>query len=311
VINAVIQAGRSARQDNDAVRSGRIPRVLLDLGIRSSVGAPIVVEGALWGVIILGTQRERFPDDTEQRLEEFTELAATAIANADGRSELAASRARIVTASDETRRRIERDLHDGTQQRLVSIGFGLRMAESAIPEELEEARRTLGEVAVELNAVIDELREISRGIHPAVLSEGGLGPALRTLARRSVTQVELHGVIEERLPEPVEVAAYYVVSEALTNAAKHANASHVEVDATVRENSLQLSIRDDGVGGAKPLSGSGLIGLRDRVEALGGSIEIASQPGQGTHVAVRLPLELDGTPGRSNEPRPDRIPAGR
>jgi PAS domain S-box-containing protein len=311
VVNAVIQTGRSARKDNYAVSPGPIPRVIHNLGIRSSVGAPIIVEGALWGVIILGTQRERFPDGTEQRLEEFTALAATAIANAEGRSELAASRARIVATSDETRRRIERDLHDGTQQRLVSLGFGLRMAESIIPEEFEEARRTLGEVAGELNAVIDELREISRGIHPAVLSEGGLGPALRTLVRRSATQVTLRGIIEERLPEPIEVAAYYVVSESLTNAAKHANASHVEVDAAVRDNSLQLSIRDDGAGGAKPASGSGLIGLRDRVEALGGTIEIDSQPGKGTHVAVRLPLELDVTSDRAKKPHPDRIPAGR
>jgi PAS domain S-box-containing protein len=311
VVNSVIETGRSVRRDNDAVVPEGIPRVIQNLGVRSTVAAPIIVEGALWGVMILGTQRERFPDGTEERLEEFTALAATAIANADGRSELAASRARIVTASDETRRRIERDLHDGTQQRLVSIGFGLRMAEAAVPEELEEARRTLADVAGEVNAVIDELREISRGIHPAVLSEGGLGPALRTLARRSATQVELHSVVEERLPQPVEVAGYYVVSEALTNAAKHANASRVEVDAAVRGNDLQLSIRDDGVGGANPAIGSGLIGLRDRVEALGGSIEITSLAGEGTHVFVQLPLNLDLASDESGEPRPDRIPAGR
>jgi PAS domain S-box-containing protein len=304
VVNAVIETGRSARKDNYAVTPGRIPGVIRDLGIRSSVGAPIVVEGALWGVIILGTQLERFPEDTEQRLEEFTALAATAIANAENRSELAASRARIVATSDETRRQIERDLHDGTQQRLVSIGFELRLAESTVPAELEETRKSIVKVAGEVNAVIDELREISRGIHPAVLSEGGLGPALRTLARRSVIHVELHDVIEERLPEPVEVAAYYVVSEALTNAAKHANASRVDIEAALQDNSLRLSIRDDGAGGANPASGSGLIGLRDRVEALGGSIEIDSPPGHGTHVVVRLPLKLDLRPDESNEPRP-------
>jgi signal transduction histidine kinase len=311
VVNAVIETGRSARKDNYAVTPGHIPGVIRDLGIRSSVGAPIIVEGALWGVIILGTQRERFPDDTEQRLEEFTALAATAIANAANRSELAASRARIVAASDETRRQIERDLHDGTQQRLVSIGFELRLAESTVPPELEETRKTIVKVAGEVNAVIDELREISRGIHPAVLSEGGLGPALRTLGRRSAIHVELHDVTEERLPEPVEVAAYYVVSEALTNAAKHANASRVDIEADVQDNSLRLSIRDDGAGGANPASGSGLIGLRDRVEALGGSIGIDSPPGHGTHVVVRLPLKLDLTPDESKEPRPTQIPAGR
>ena len=304
VVNTVIETGRSARKDDYAVSAGRVPGVIRDLGIRSSVGAPIIVEGALWGVIILGTQRDRFPDDTEERLEDFTELAATAIANAESRSELAASRARIVAASDETRRQIERDLHDGTQQRLVSIGFELRLAESTVPAGLEETRKTIAKVASEVNAVIDELREISRGIHPAVLSEGGLGPALRTLARRSTIQVELHDVTEGRLPEPVEVAAYYVVSEALTNAAKHAKASRVDVEANVQDRSLRLSIRDDGAGGANPANGSGLIGLRDRVEALGGSIEISSPPGHGTHLVVRLPLKLDLGPDESKEPRP-------
>ncbi|MFL5962577.1 MAG: GAF domain-containing protein [Gaiellaceae bacterium] len=311
VVSAVIDTGRSARKDNYANTPERIPGVVRDLGIRSSVGAPILVEGALWGVIIVGTLRERFPEDTEQHLEEFTELAATAIANAESRSELAASRARIVGASDETRRRIERDLHDGTQQRLVSLGLELRLAESTVPAELEEARRTIGEVARQLNQVIDELREISRGIHPAILSEGGLGPALRTLARRSAIPVELAGVIDERLPEPVEVAAYYVVSEALTNTAKHANASRVDVVATVRDTSLRLWIRDDGGGGANPAGGTGLIGLRDRVEALGGSIEVNSPPGRGTELIVELPRELDLTPGKSTESPPPRIPASR
>jgi PAS domain S-box-containing protein len=299
VLTAVIETGRPARKDYDAAAKG-MAGVIRRVGIHSSVAAPIVVEGAIWGVIIVGTGRERFPDDTEQRLEEFTELAATAIANADNRSELAASRARIVAASDETRRRIERDLHDGTQQRLVSLGLELRLAESTASTELDEPRRTIGRVAEELNRVIDELREISRGIHPAILSAGGLGPALRTLARRSAIPVALDGVIEHRLPEPIEVAAYYVVSEALTNATRHANASRVDVEAAVRDSSLWLSIRDDGAGGANPAGGSGLIGLRDRVEALGGSIEINSPPGHGTRVAVQLPLELDLSPDESN-----------
>jgi PAS domain S-box-containing protein len=299
VIAAVLKTGRSARKDDYGDASEPARR----LGIRSGVGVPIVVEGALWGIVAIGTVRERFPDDTGHRLEEFTALAATAIANAESRSELAASRARIVAAADETRRRIERDLHDGTQQRLVSLSLELRLAESTASSELGESRSTIRRVADELNGVIDELREISRGIHPAVLSEGGLGPALRTLARRSAIPVVLGGVIEHRLPEPVEVAAYYVVSEALTNAAKHANASRVDVEADVRDSSLRLSIRDDGVGGANAAGGSGLIGLRDRVEALGGSIEIESPPGEGTRVAVRLPLELDLTPDEPREPR--------
>jgi PAS domain S-box-containing protein len=309
VFTEVLETGRPSRRDNDAESTTRIPPVIRDLGIRSSVAAPIVVEGALWGAVILGTTREHFPDDTEQRLEDFTELAATAIANAHSRTEVAASRARIVAASDETRRRIERDLHDGTQQRLVSLGLHLRLAESTVPEELDETRSTIGKVAGELNEVIDELREIARGIHPAIVSEGGLEPALRTLARRSAIPVELGGVIEERLPEPVEVAAYYVVSEALTNATKHANASRVNVGAAVRDNCLVLTIHDDGVGDANPSGGSGLIGLRDRVEALGGSIEIHSPRGQGTHIAVELPLVLDLTSDEAKKPRPPRIPA--
>jgi signal transduction histidine kinase len=247
----------------------------------------------MWGVVGIGTVRERFPDDTEQRLEQFTALAATAIANAESRSELAASRARIVAASDDARRRIERDLHDGAQQRLVSLGLDLRLAESTLPPDLVDARRTLARVAGELDFVMEELREMSRGIHPAILSEGGLGPALRMLTRRSAIPVVLGHVVDCRLAEPIEVAAYYAVSEALANAAKHANASRVDVEALALDGTLRLSIRDDGVGGAEPRNGSGLVGLRDRVEALGGSIEITSPPGQGTHVVVRLPLGLD------------------
>jgi PAS domain S-box-containing protein len=288
-IAAVRETGRSARIDGYGDESAPFRLV----GIRSGVAVPIVVEGSLWGVIAIGTVRERFPDDAGERLAEFTHLAATAIANAENRSELAASRARIVAASDETRRRIERDLHDGTQQRLVSLGLVLRLAESTLSAESEETRRTIARVAGELDNAITELRELSRGIHPAILSEGGLEPALRTLARRSAIPVELDAVIDQRLPEPIEVAAYYVVSEALANATKHANASRVKVEAEGRDGSFRLSIRDDGIGGADPAGGSGLVGLRDRVEALGGSIEISSPPGQGTHVAVRLPLEFD------------------
>jgi PAS domain S-box-containing protein len=308
VLTATLQTGRRARKDDYGVGSGRVPGLLRDLGVQSAVAVPIVVEGALWGAIVIGTLRELFPHDTEQRLDAFTELAATAISNAESRSELAASRARIVTASDEVRRRIERDLHDGTQQRLVSLSLELRVAESAVPAELAETRATIGGVAGELNHVIDELREISRGIHPAILSEGGLGPALRTLARRAAIPVVLGSVIDHRLPEPIEVAAYYVVSEALTNATKHANAERVMVEAAVRDSSLRLSIRDEGVGGADPAVGSGLVGLRDRLEALGGSIEISSPPGQGTQIVARLPVELDLTPAQS-EDGSNRVPA--
>ncbi|HEX6673719.1 MAG TPA: HAMP domain-containing protein [Actinomycetes bacterium] len=206
------------------------------------------------------------------------------------REELAASRARIVAAADQARRRIERDLHDGTQQRLVSLVLDLRAAEAAVTPELPELRGQLARVAEGLAGELDELREISRGIHPAILSEGGLGPALRALARRSAVPVELDVQVVARLPEPVEVAAYYVVSEALANAAKHAHASVVQVEARARDGGLRLTVRDDGVGGAAPGQGSGLIGLTDRVEALGGTISIASPGGQGTTLLVDLPV---------------------
>jgi signal transduction histidine kinase len=206
-------------------------------------------------------------------------------------ADLTRSRARVVAASDETRRRIERDLHDGTQQRLVSLGLELRAAEAMAPPELTELRSQLSQTAQGLAGAIEELQEISRGIHPAILSKGGLGPALGTLARRSAIAVELEVDADRRLSEPIEAAAYYVVSEALTNAAKHSGASAVHVSVAGRDGFVHVSIRDDGVGGAVPARGSGLIGLKDRVEALGGEIEIESPPGGGTSLHVRIPTE--------------------
>jgi signal transduction histidine kinase len=207
------------------------------------------------------------------------------------RAELAASRARIVAAADETRRQIERDLHDGVQQRLVSLALAQRSAEAIVPPELYELRVQLSQVVDGLAGAIDELQEISRGIHPAILAQGGLAPALKTLARRSAVPVELEVRAEARLPEPVEVGVYYVVSEALTNAAKHAHASAVYVAVEVHDGVLELSIRDDGAGGADPALGSGLVGLADRVDALGGTIELASPLGQGTTLLITIPLK--------------------
>jgi signal transduction histidine kinase len=229
--------------------------------------------------------------DTESQIAEFTELVATAVANAESRAELTASRARVVATADETRRRIERDLHDGTQQQLVSLALELRAAAAAVPTELDELAARLSRTAKGLADVVENVREISQGIHPAMLSEGGLGPALRTLARRSTVPVELDVRTDRRLPGPVEVAAYYVVSEALTNAAKHASASVVHVDLEAEDSMVQLTIRDDGVGGADPGRGSGLIGLRDRIEALGGKIEVASPTGSGTSLFVKIPID--------------------
>jgi signal transduction histidine kinase len=222
---------------------------------------------------------------------QFAELLDTAIANADSRNQLTASRARLLTASDEVRRRFERDLHDGIQQRLVSLSLELRSVETTAPDENEELAGHLAHVGEGLLGAIDDLRELSRGIHPAILSEGGLAPALKALARRSTVPVRLDLAVDERLADSVEVGAYYVVSEALTNAAKHARASEVEVRAQSRDGVLELGIDDDGVGGADPSRGSGLTGLADRIEALGGTIAIASRPGEGTSLRVELPLD--------------------
>jgi signal transduction histidine kinase len=289
----ILETGRSARIDNYAdIASGPIGVAARDAGINSSLAAPIAVEGRLWGLIAASSNlKQLLPADTEARLASFTELVATAIANAESRAELKASRARIVAAADETRRRIERDLHDGVQQRLVSLQLQMRAAQAAVPPQLGELESDLSRLADGLASVFDELREISRGIHPAILSEGGLGPALRSLRRRSAVPVELHLHAERRLPARVEVAAYYVVSEALTNAAKHAHASVVKVELDAHDAILQLAIRDDGIGGADPSRGSGLVGLSDRIEALGGTLEVTSPTGSGTTLLIELPAE--------------------
>jgi PAS domain S-box-containing protein len=289
----VIRTGRSARADGYGRASESVHPRAERLGIRSAVAIPIMVEGSLWGAIAAGTDREQFPADAEQRMAEFTDLVATAIANADSRSQLAASRRRIVAATDEARRQIERNLHDGTQQRLVSLGLAVRAAEADVPPDRRGLQAELSGIATGLMDAVAELREISRGVHPAILSEAGLGPALRTLVRRSTTPVDLDVRTDTRLSEPIEVAAYFVASEALANAAKHAQASRMEVSLATRNGSLVLSIRDDGIGGANPGRGSGLVGLRDRVEALGGTIRIDSPAGGGTSLVVTLPIDVE------------------
>jgi signal transduction histidine kinase len=287
----VAQTGHPARLDDYDDASGPLAVALRERGVRSSVATPIMVEGRLWGAMAAGSIVEmRLLPDTEARLAQFTELLATAIANAKNRADLAASRARIVAAADDTRRQIERDLHDGTQQRLVSLGLELRAAQAAVPPGLGELEGDLSRVAEGLASVFDELREISRGIHPAILSKGGLAPALRALTSRSVVPVELDLRSVRRLPEHVEVAAYYVVSEALTNAAKHAHASVVHVEVEARNAILRLAIRDDGVGGAVPGHGSGLVGLSDRIEALGGTLEVTSPAAIGTTLRIEIPV---------------------
>jgi PAS domain S-box-containing protein len=287
----VLDTGQPARIESYVDATGDASEVARSYGLRSAVGAPILVEGRLWGLVIAGTTGdEALPPNAEERLVGFSELVATAISNATARAELVASRARIVAAGNEARRRIERDLHDGAQQQLITLAVGLRATKERVPPGLEELQADLARTADGLTAVLNELREMSRGIHPAILTEGGLGPALKALARRSGIPVEIDLRCDRRVADGIEVAAYYVASEALTNAAKHAEASRVWIAVHLDEATLYLSIRDDGLGGADASRGSGLIGLRDRVEALGGTIDVASPPGSGTRLDVEIPL---------------------
>jgi signal transduction histidine kinase len=296
VTTLVFQAGGPARIDDYAVSPAVTGDAARSQGFDSAVGAPVLVGGRLWGVIAVGSAGEPLAADTEARLAAFTELAGTAIANAETQAALAASRARIVTAADDARRRIERDLHDGAQQRLVTLALRLREAQAIAPPQAGELAARLDAVAAGLEAALEELREIARGIHPAVLAEGGLRPALAALARRCPVPVALDVQIPGRLPASVEIAGYYVVSEALTNTARHANATAAEVGAAAGQGELRVRVRDDGRGAADFGHGSGLLGLKDRVEALGGRIRLHSPPGAGTTLDVRIPL--DGTDAR-------------
>ena len=293
VSGAVWRSGRPARLDAFGGPPGSIAERLHRLGIRSAAGAPIVVQGRLWGVMVAVWRQYQPPAGIEDRIAQFTELVATAIANAQARADLAASRARIVAASDETRRRIERDLHDGAQQRLVSLGLGLRVAQKAVPPDNPGLKRELDDLADGIIEVLEELRELSSGIHPAILSPDGLGPALKALARRSAVPVDLDIPRQARLPEQVEVAAYFVISEALANTAKHAHAARARVRVELNDNVLTVQVSDDGVGGADPSRGSGLIGLTDRVEALGGRLDVSSHPGEGTQIKADLPIRAE------------------
>jgi signal transduction histidine kinase len=323
ISTAVMQTGRPARIDDYGPGAGPGPAAFVAAGMRSVAGTPISVAGRLWGVMIALQRDGPLPADTESRLAGFTELVATAVANAESQAQLTASRARIVATADHTRRRIERDLHDGAQQRLVSLALELRTARAVVPADRVDLAERVDDVAAGLTGVLDELRDITRGIHPAVLAEGGLVPALRVLARRSAVPVRLDLGVGRRLPEQVELAAYYAASEALTNTAKHAGASSVALEAELIEAEgieaegieagliegatgstagaatgaapvLRLCVRDDGRGGAGFAGGSGLVGLRDRVEALGGSMTLLSRPGEGTSVEIRLPVDAPG-----------------
>jgi signal transduction histidine kinase len=262
------------------------------LGAARPVTAPVVVGGARWGDVVAGAPGPApRPAETAARVRRLTELVAPAIGALVARAELAASRARIVRAGDETRRRFERDLHDGVQGRLVSLSLELRGVEAALDGDPDAARARLADARAGLEAALDDLRELAHGLHPAILSQVGLAPALRALARRAAVPVRLEVDDAVAASEAAQVAAYHVVGEAVTNAAKHARASLVEVRVAVRAGVLGLEVRDDGAGGADPGAGTGLAGLGDRVAALGGTLAISSPAGGGTRLTVRLPAD--------------------
>jgi predicted ATPase/signal transduction histidine kinase len=303
---ASVQAtGRAARRDVDGTERAGLPEAIPE-GPGSAVAGPIVVEGRVWGAIGVGSRRERLPRDTEKRLADFTELVATAIANAASRNELTMSRVRIITAADQTRRRIERDLHDGAQQRLITVSLQLRAAQAAIPPELSELAGELDELAGEVTGALDELRVIAHGIHPAILAKKGLDTALHALARRSPIPIDLDVRTKGRLPQPIEITAYYLVAEALTNAAKHAHASAVTVtiEADTADAVLRVAVKDDGIGGADFARGTGLTGIKDRVEALGGRVLLDSPRGAGTSLRAALPLTTTNDDAAGPRPRP-------
>jgi signal transduction histidine kinase len=290
-------SSRPSRIEDYEDAPGSVAAIARERGVRSTVGAPITVEGRLWGAMSAFSKADKpLPSGIELRLADFTDLVGTAIANAQARADLTASRARVVAATDDIRRRIERDLHDGTQQRLVSLALEVRNTQASVLDAQPQLRTELADIADGLVAALDDLREISRGIHPALLATNGLHPALKALARRSPLPVELDINLDGRLPNHVEVAAYYVVAEAVTNAAKHARPTAIWVAADVVDGRLRLIVRDDGVGGADPANGSGLTGLTDRVEALGGTITLHSPPGEGTTLQVWLPLSAPAEP---------------
>jgi PAS domain S-box-containing protein len=288
VLAEVIRTGRSARVDDYGDAPGFAAQVIHHTRVRCSVAVPIVVEGSLWGSMGAGTERDQFPADTEQRMAAFTELVGTAISNIQARADLASSRARIIAAADEERRRVVRDLHDGAQQRLVHSIITLKLAHRALQPDQERASELVSEALNQAERANVELRELAHGILPAVLTRGGLRAAVDAMASRTPVPVAID-VSVDRLPAPAEATAYFVVAEALTNVAKHAHATAATVRAHVDGGTLQLQVRDDGVGGARP-EGNGLVGLADRLAVLGGQLQVESPADGGTLVTAEIPL---------------------
>jgi signal transduction histidine kinase len=287
----VARTGRSARIDDYTDVRGHAAEMMRRNGHRTAVAAPIVVGAATWGLVLVASATaDALGPDAERRLGDFAELVALGLESAEAREQLNASRLRILQAGLEERRRLERNLHDGAQQRLVSLALQLRLVEGLLERDPGAARELVGAARGELDQAMRELRELARGLHPAVLTDRGLAAALHSLTVSAALPVTVHGASEERLDEAVEAGAYFVVAESITNAVKHAGASGIEVHVERRADALRLEIADDGRGGADPARGSGLRGLADRVEALGGRFAVADRPLGGTIVSVELPI---------------------
>jgi signal transduction histidine kinase len=298
VVTKVLRTGTAQRVERYDEASGSLAATLRSAGYRAAVAAPVSVAGRLWGALVATTTSEEpLPSGLEQRLCDFADLVGQALANADARERLAASRAELVEVSDAERRRLERNLHDGAQQRLVSVALGLRMAGAKLESDAATAGELLSAAQEELAQGLEELRELARGLHPALLTEHGLGPALDGLLTRTPVPVEIAELPEERLAAPVEAAAYYIVAEAITNVAKYAQASHATVSIRRSNGRATVTVSDDGIGGADPGRGSGLRGLAARVEALNGRLDVTSPPQRGTRIKAEIPV-------------PDTEPAG-
>ena len=290
-VGRVLATGAPARVDDWGAMTGAFAETMLQIGYRSTVAAPIVVAGILWGAVAIGSE-DPLPAESEARLGAFCELVSLAVASAQARADLRASRARIVKAGDEQRRRLERNLHDGAQQRLVSAVLMLRIAQARLASNPGAVGELIESAARELDGGLEELRELARGLHPGTLTDNGLLRALEVLTERLPLSVELD-VPEERQPDHIEATAYYIASEALTNVVKHAEATRASVTVVCDADVLRLEIVDDGRGGADPGAGTGLLGLRDRAEAAGGTLFVISPPGRGTTVTMALPLTDD------------------
>ena len=287
----VVRTGQAARVDRYEDTSGTLAAALVSAGYRAAVAAPVNVGGRLWGAVAAASSSaEPLPRGIERRLLDFADLVAQALANADAYEKLARSRARLVEVGDAERQRLERNLHDGAQQRLVSVALELNMAAAKLDRDPAGARELLSSAQTDLARGLEELRELARGIHPVVLTDRGLGAALDALVARAPVPVEVTGVPEERFAAPVEAAAYYVVAEAITNVAKYARASSATVSIDHANGAATVTVSDDGVGGADPAGGSGLRGLAARVEALNGRLEVDSPPGGGTRITAQIPL---------------------